>query len=442
MKQENQLPLRGGRMGHAIPTAGKGDNDDGITPLPSVATMLAKPTILDGKPSPPVGSSLNSTPWNNRPAGYQFGLKRVIPRVNSPTKLVQPEHEAVRSGEFPRLKLKREVGHGDAESQPRLWTCTKRMAIHAYVVALVGLIGFFGGYYANSDLSEIATSPSLPVGLRTGRAPQTNRTSQTNATVFRERDIERGNFAETFNRMLVADELGAPMAPFILEDGVFLCRVAHFEHFARSPVRYRNFFDMLDTARRHGLHDLLPTKGPIPLFFVHGDGNGCNVANRRDKFGFPRLTMSNIADKHSDAGCAVTAPTDKKSCKWCKTVPIPTFEIWDFLKRKNHGDPSGWDRAFGFANEEYPWDEKWRKAVWRGTSTADQTQYGGKPLKETPRGRVAQMGMDRPDLIDAALVELVPPYLGWENTTRMVDKRMPFGDQMNYAAIIDVDGKP
>jgi len=76
MKQENQLPLRGGRTGHAIPTAGKGDNDDGITPLPSVAMMPVKPTILDGKPSPPVGLSLNSTPWEDRPTGYQFGRRR------------------------------------------------------------------------------------------------------------------------------------------------------------------------------------------------------------------------------------------------------------------------------------------------------------------------------------------------------------------------------
>ena len=103
MKQENQLPLRGGRMGHAIPAAGKGDNDDGITPLPSVATMLAKPTILEGKPSPPVGSSLNSTPWNNRPTGFQFGRRRVIPRVKSPTKLVQPEHEAVKEHGLSRI---------------------------------------------------------------------------------------------------------------------------------------------------------------------------------------------------------------------------------------------------------------------------------------------------------------------------------------------------
>ena len=86
--------------GTPIPTAGMGDSggggddDDGITHLPSVAMILVKPTppssILEGKPSPPVGSSLNSTPWKNRPTGYQFGRRRVKPRVNSPTKLVQP----------------------------------------------------------------------------------------------------------------------------------------------------------------------------------------------------------------------------------------------------------------------------------------------------------------------------------------------------------------
>ena len=118
--------------------------------------------------------------------------------------------------------------------------------------------------------------------------------------------------------MLVADELDANMAPFLLKDGVLLCRMAHFKHFTRiklRAVKYRNFFDMIDTARRHGLHDLLPTNEMIPLFFVPADPNGCNVANGQDKYDFPRLTMSNIADKHSNAGCAVTTPTEKKSCK-------------------------------------------------------------------------------------------------------------------------------
>ncbi|EJK61081.1 hypothetical protein THAOC_18482 [Thalassiosira oceanica] len=243
--------------------------------------------------------------------------------------------------------------------------------------------------------------------------------------------------------MLVADELDAHMAPFILKDGVLHCRRAHFEHFTQpgaAVARYRNFFEMLDTARRHGLNDLLPTNEPMPLLFVTGDGNGCNVAKRQDWFGFPRLTMSDVADKHSNAGCAATTPAEKKSCKWCKTVPIPTFEIWSWIKRANHGDPSGWDKAFDLADAKYPWEGKMRKAVWRGASTADVAQYGGKPLGETPRGRVVQMGMDRPDLIDAAFVKITPQYSGWENTTRLVDERMPFDDQMNYTAIIDVDG--
>ena len=107
----------------------------------------------------------------------------------------------------------------------------------------------------------------------------------------------------------------------------------------------------------------------------------------------------------------------------------------------NHSDPSGWDKEFDLFNEEYPWDEKLRKAVWRGTSTVDISQYGDKPLKEIPRGRVVQTGIDRPDLIDAAFVKVSPRYSRWENTTRLADERMPFEDQMNYIAIIDVDGK-
>ena len=307
-----------------------------------------------------------------------------------------------------------------------------------YLVPFI-VLGYF---VANSDISEMATrqSPRTPAGLMTGCAPQINQTSQTNAMIFHEpQNIKRGNFMQTFTSMLVADELGAHMAPFILKDGVLLCRISHFDHFTQP--RYRNFFDMMDTARRRGLHDLLPTSEPIPLIFFPADHNGCNVADKQDRFGFPRLTMSYIADKHSNTGCAVTTPTEKKGCKWCKTVPIPTNVVWSWIKMVNHSDPSGWDKEFDLFNEKYPWDEKLRKAVWRGTSTVDISQYGDKPLKEIPRGRVVQTGIDRPGLIDAAFVKVLPRYSRWENTTRLADERMPFEDQMNYIAIIDVDGK-
>ena len=79
-------PLSKVARGTPIPLA-KGDNGDDITPLPSAAMILVKPTppLLEGKPTPPVGSSLNSTPWKNSPTGYQFGRKRGIPKARGRT---------------------------------------------------------------------------------------------------------------------------------------------------------------------------------------------------------------------------------------------------------------------------------------------------------------------------------------------------------------------
>lgn len=270
-----------------------------------------------------------------------------------------------------------------------------------------------------------------------------------NRTVFHfPTSIRRGDFAQTFTTLLLADEIDANfMAPFILKGGVLMCRRAHIDQLASSStrVRYRSFVDMLNTAKHLGLRGLLPATA-VPILFVPDDNNFCNITkreeSREDSFGFPRLTMSTISDKHATqllpSPLAYQDANDeaRHASDWCSAVAIPTYEVWEWVTNK------GWKR-WKF-RRYYPWGKKVRKAVWRGTTTAHSWQYGGFTLNETPRGKVVRAGMNRPDLIDAAFVKLVQDYSDhekWANTTRLSSERIPFDDQMLYLAIIDVDGK-
>jgi len=269
-----------------------------------------------------------------------------------------------------------------------------------------------------------------------------------NRTVFHfPTSIRRGDFAQTFTTLLLADEIDANfMAPFILKGGVLMCRRAHIDQLASSSprVRYRSFVDMLNTAKHLGLRGLLPATA-VPILFVPDDNNFCNITkreeSREDSFGFPRLTMSTISDKHATqllpSPLAYQDANDeaRHASDWCSAVAIPTYEVWEWVTNK------GWKR-WKF-RRYYPWGKKVRKAVWRGTTTAHSWQYGGFTLNETPRGKVVRAGMNRPDLIDAAFVKLVQDYSDhekWANTTRLSSERIPFDDQMLYLAIIDVDG--
>jgi hypothetical protein len=68
----------------------------------------------------------------------------------------------------------------------------------------------------------------------------------------------------------------------------------------------------------------------------------------------------------------------------------------------------------------------------------------GAELNETPRGKLVQMSIRYPHLIDAAFVNFVNFFKDKKdklrNQTNVAIKRMPFEEQMTYKAIIDIDG--
>ena len=95
---------------------------------------------------------------------------------------------------------------------------------------------------------------------------------------------------------------------------------------------------------------------------------------------------------------------------------MPSFEIWRDYKA--HTSEESWDAMFEFDSEQYPWKKKKTKALWR-RSTTYLPNYIGLDLNETPRGRLVQLGMDHPGLIDAAFVKFNQQYKNIPRTTMM-----------------------
>jgi len=168
----------------------------------------------------------------------------------------------------------------------------------------------------------------------------------------------------------------------------------------------------------------------LPIFVLIGDGFGCRISDGFDMVKYPRLSWALPATKYSEYF----------GSKWCNTIGLPSYEIW--FSFRSHKDSSSWDSTFAMYSERYPWNGKLKKAVWRGSSTYQQ-RYKGLDLSETPRGKLVQLSMTNPGLIDAAFVALVQQYESQKdaltNKTILADM-MRFDDQMKYKAIIDIDG--
>ena len=223
--------------------------------------------------------------------------------------------------------------------------------------------------------------------------------------------------------------------PFILWDGMLLCHRKFKIRFDRQST----FIDMI-RATLGSCGDDLPhctskrrwwkrrTTWPrlLPLMFLHTDQNGCNVSERSDAFAYPRFSWSQPATKYGD--------------DWCNTISVSEPSNWNKFRDM---DQSSWDVKLASNSENYPWSSKINKAVWRGSTTYHPSLWGVE-LNDTPRGKLVQMSMTHPELIDAAFVNLAQYYKGKEGELRnltIIAQKIPFDEQMTYKAIIDIDGK-
>ena len=218
--------------------------------------------------------------------------------------------------------------------------------------------------------------------------------------------------------------------PFILRNGRLQCppnleEIQSIDQSTRGRSGY--LIDMMRTA----LDSRWQTTGGVrhqtlPFLAFIADQNGCDVSERSNAFAYPRFSWS--------------VPATKFGVDWCNAFSLPAYSNWASFRNENE---TCWDSKLASNWRKYPWSSKKNKAVWRGSTTYPPSFMGAK-LNETPRGKLVQMGMKNPDLIDSAFVNFVQFFKDKKdelrNQTNVAIKRMPFEKQMTYRAIIDIDG--
>ncbi|KAK9812919.1 hypothetical protein WJX72_005781 [[Myrmecia] bisecta] len=104
-------------------------------------------------------------------------------------------------------------------------------------------------------------------------------------------------------------------------------------------------------------------------------------------------------------------------------------------------------------DKSYPDENRYLKAVWRGSDTTDQVWkiFGSKALVSTTtatwltvrRMRLAVLGMLFPDILDAGLVQVISADVetrAWWQTWAPLKESIAFEDYNQYVAVLDLDG--
>ena len=297
--------------------------------------------------------------------------------------------------------------------------------------ALLGACVFISCFLVKCvSISEIAQY-SNDASKIPGRKVDSSGLIQPKRTVF---DDE---FIKEFDRALQSDSLSVftghkndGFIPFVLHNGTLLCRQDHRDAI-RQTTRIRAVAEMINIGLQMYQREKLTHKvrREFPFLLLNSDGNGCIIKKKQDHVKFPRFTWS--------------SPSHKYGADWCRyAIPAPSYFTWKSF-HKEHTSHSSWKSTFATYKKQYPWATKINKAVWRGATTYDPKRYLGLNLNNTPRGMLVQKGMEHPDLIDAGFVKLIQQYENMEKeltNQTILTECMKFDDQMNYKAILDIDG--
>lgn len=202
------------------------------------------------------------------------------------------------------------------------------------------------------------------------------------------------------------------------EDRVALLRAKTMETLAASVLReilngtkenVTNDYPHLTKALRRGgfayiaNYDDTPFCCNRPLFY---GVNGKSLTNVT----FPILTLS--------------APVN---CY--HSFPIPTYETIAHAKFP-------WSELVETYQKAYPWSEKKRSVIWRGTATGDKNSEKNK------RVQLCKLAAKRPDLVDAKLSRKQNDdfFVDGFNETPYLGEPVPMIDFQKYRGIVDIDG--
>lgn len=213
--------------------------------------------------------------------------------------------------------------------------------------------------------------------------------------------------------------------PLILENGKLLCRRKHKQQLSRYRTRF--FSQMVRKGLSSQNYSSINIDSGLPILAIDADENGYNVHLQRDEYQFPRLTWSELSPKHGK----------------CEAISMPSYETWKYYHR-SHKVERHWEGAFRKNEKHYPWGSKIKKAVWRGSTTYEGSQYHQSELGETPRGKLVNISTHHPNIIDARFHKIIQKFktqrhdLAGQGYT--VAKRINPNEMMRYKAIIDIDG--
>ena len=232
------------------------------------------------------------------------------------------------------------------------------------------------------------------------------------------------NFISRFEDVLLHDIGHDFFVPLILDtDGKLLCRKKHKQQLSRYRTRF--FAQMV----RRGItlqnnHSSIKIEDGLPLLIMDVDGNGCNVHHHRDDYKFPRLSWSVLSPKHNG---------------WtCEAIGMPSYETWKYYHR-SHKIEQHWEQTFQLNERTYPWSTKINKAVWRGSTTYEGSQYHNSELGETPRGQLVSKSMEYPELIDAGFHKINQKFNEQKHDLKgqfTVKQRMNPKEMMKYKGML------
>lgn len=232
------------------------------------------------------------------------------------------------------------------------------------------------------------------------------------------------NFISTFDEIMLneGNNNTKKFAAIVLKQGKLYCRSSQKDQFLRA----RYFVHMLQEGLRSQQGNAIKVSNyNLPIIFKHDDSSGCNPATHTDAYGFPRLSWA--------------VPVNNTESQWCNVIGAPSYKTWKSLI--NEKIYSSWEATFRENQEVYPWRNKKKKAVWRGSTTSNKNMHGHLDLNDTPRGRLVQSGFDN-SLMDVGFHKLVGKHQGVSNESQrlILKDPIPLAQMMKYRAIIDIDG--
>lgn len=312
------------------------------------------------------------------------------------------------------------LDHNDHHPAKRRDCLDAKVVVCCVVLVVVSTIG-----HIITGIIKPQPPPSTPMQRRHDDAPSTSTQSSTTTNKFISTFEESLHLPAPYSipdiaAGLVPSEDGL-FVPLILYNGKLQCRIHHREKLIH--MRSRAYIDMLQRGLKlNYYHSTSFHDEPMPILLMEGDDMGCNVALHTDAFPFPRLTWA-IPNAHKH-----------NSDEWCSAIGMPSYETWNSF-HKEHTTHYSWEGTFANNERNFPWASKLNKAVWRGTTTHEQTQFRDSDFHDIPRAILVQKSIENPELIDAGFTEIIQKFEKQKEELTpqtIVTDRIPFDDQMRY----------